>query len=171
MSLVAGPLWSFGLFAALMFLAAMQDMLTNKISNFIVLGLLVAGVATALAIGIDADLLQNVGILVAILILGTALFSAGILGGGDVKLIAASAFWFAASDVPRLLIAIVLAGAALLLVWLPLKMMRNRGAGENGAEKVPLMKQKTLPYGIAIAAGSLLVGYQIHTAPPPMFTL
>ena len=170
MSLVAGPLWAFVLFAALLLAAAVQDMLTNRISNLIVLGLLVSGFATAFVIGIDIDLLQNIGILVAILILGTALFSAGILGGGDVKLIAASAFWFAASDVPRLLIAIVLAGAALLLVWLPVKMLRNRGK-DDGTEKVPLMKQKTLPYGIAIAAGSLIVGYQIHTAPPPMFTL
>lgn len=81
-----------------------------------------------------------------VLAVGFTLFAWNLFGGGDVKLLAALAFWTGFSDLPRLLLVTTLAGGALalgILVWRRLRL----ATGETIDQR--------LPYGIAIAAGGI----------------
>jgi prepilin peptidase CpaA len=65
------------------------------------------------------------------------------LGGGDVKLLAASALWTGSAALLPFLTATALAGGLLAAVFL---VFARRGG-----------RRVALPYGVAIAAGGLLV--------------
>ena len=65
------------------------------------------------------------------------------MGGGDVKLAAALALWFAPGDTVRLIILMSLAGGLLTLVVLGV----HRARKKEGRPEVP--------YGVAIAFGGL----------------
>ena len=67
----------------------------------------------------------------------------GAMGGGDVKLAAALALWFAPGDTLRLIVLMSLAGGVLTLVVL----------GVHRARK--LEGRPEIPYGVAIAFGGL----------------
>ena len=70
-------------------------------------------------------------------------FRLGILGGGDVKLLAAAALWLGAAALMPFLMATALAGGLLAVAFLAWALVRrDRG-------------RVALPYGIAIAAGGV----------------
>jgi prepilin peptidase CpaA len=74
-------------------------------------------------------------------------FQLGMMGGGDVKMLAAVALWLPAGAVLQLLVIMSLAGGLLTAAML----IRHRLAKADGAIEVP--------YGIAIAFGGLwLIG-------------
>ena len=150
MNLIGGPDWAVALFAAFLIAAAVQDGWRNTISNLLVIGLLVGGLASAALIGFDVSIWQNFAVLAAMLILGTFAFSTGLLGGGDVKLLAVTAFWFTPSDVLTFLLVTVLAGGVLVMIWMPIRMSMK------GKSALATLKERSLPYGIAIALGGLL---------------
>ena len=74
--------------------------------------------------------------------------ASALLGGGDVKLLAAGALWLGAAALGPFLLATVLAGGVLAVAFLLAGLLRRRAAGAAAA---------SLPYGIAIAAGGILV--------------
>ena len=76
------------------------------------------------------------------------------LGGGDVKLFAAVMLWADLMGSFRLLFAICLAGGVLALVIIFLRIVVP--AGSVGRVKT-LQKGGGIPYGIAIAAGTLAI--------------
>ena len=80
------------------------------------------------------------------------MFAAGKLGGGDVKLLAATGLWFDFHGALWMLICVAISGGILALVVLILRMI---GWSENLRTKVVLLRPKAgIPYGVAIAAGS-----------------
>jgi prepilin peptidase CpaA len=84
-----------------------------------------------------------------LLAVGSALFFAGIWGGGDVKLTAAVGVWVGWAGVPDFLLFMALAGGALALLILALRPARRL---------LPwLAAERGVPYGVAIAAAGLLV--------------
>jgi prepilin peptidase CpaA len=86
----------------------------------------------------------------AVLIGGTALFAAGLVGGGDVKLAAAATVWIGARAIPEFLVVTALVGGLLALGILGGRALRRCiGRGR------PAMADPTVPYGVAIAAGAL----------------
>jgi len=99
-------------------------------------------------------------------VLCAILFAAGIVGGGDAKLLAATMLWAGPSLAPVFLIWTVLAGGLLALAWLtpfrrlmpaapeaaqPLAETHFAGSGLRSRFHQPT------PYGAAIAAGGLYV--------------
>ena len=95
-------------------------------------GLSLVATATQLALGL--------GVFAAL----AALFAAGAVGGGDVKLLSALALWIKPLWFVQLLVVMALAGgvlSVLCLVW-----RGRKGSGPRG-----------VPYGIAIALGGLWV--------------
>ena len=109
------------------------------------LGLLRIGVALAEGGGAVAsafDLAAAVGVF-AVAALG---FQFGLLGGGDVKLLAAGALWLGAAALGTYLVATVLAGGLLAIGFV----LWHLVAGRRGAGKT------SLPYAVAIAAGGIL---------------
>lgn len=73
-----------------------------------------------------------------------ALFAFGVMGGGDVKLLAALALWLPVRSYVETMMWVAVAGGLLTLALL----IRHRAAGRPGHPEIP--------YGVAIAAGAAL---------------
>lgn len=149
-----GPAWGLYIFIGLLVVAAIQDAWQLKISNIIVGALLLAGIVVAVMAGPQWALWQNAAMLVGMLVVGTFLFSAGWMGGGDVKLLAASLFWFDAGSGAQMLIITAIAGGALTMLLMGARIMFGK-VGGIGA----LRKGGGMPYGIAIAVGGALTAW------------
>ena len=152
--LTMSPTWLLWLLMALLAAAAIQDTIQLKIANTITGLVLGLAVVAMFLVGPKIDLWQNLVIFLVILAIGTGLFSRGMLGGGDVKLFAAVVLWTDLMGSFRLLFAICLAGGVLALVILFLRIVVPAGA--VGRVKT-LQKGGGIPYGIAIAAGTLAI--------------
>ncbi|WP_055047755.1 A24 family peptidase [Devosia sp. A16] len=146
-------------FPLLMAFAASSDLLTMRISNRLVL--LVAGFffAIALLAGLPLELM-GMHVVAALLVLAVSFtfFALGWIGGGDAKLIAATALWFGFEGMLYYLLYASLLGGALTLSLLavrrwPLPMQLKQVVWIDR-----LHDSKTgVPYGIALAAAGLLV--------------
>jgi prepilin peptidase CpaA len=135
-------------FVATLLDAAWGDLRRLRIPNRVPLILLVAFVAYALAGGLSASQWpSHLGAALACFALSVGLFAMGLWGGGDAKLLPALALWAGATDLPRLLAVMALAGG---LVALAVLVARRAAMGKSGA-----LRRLTVPYGIAIAAAGL----------------
>jgi Flp pilus assembly protein protease CpaA len=159
--------------AALLVAAAATDLAARIIPNRIPLLLLALGLALHLAQGTLLPGLAVAGVVFALLLLA---WHFGAMGGGDVKLLAATAFCVAPVAVPVLIMRVALAGGVLGLAYLvarravpmPAGMPAPRTARSFAAECLALParvlraerwrigRHAPLPYGIAIAIGGLL---------------
>jgi prepilin peptidase CpaA len=90
-------------------------------------------------------------------ILGFALFSAGLFGGGDAKLMAAAGLWFGSTQALPFLAYTVIAGGILALcvgLWSVISMsLEVRDASWS---KNLLRLKPSVPYGYAFAIGAIL---------------
>lgn len=146
------PSWLLLLFIFLLAAAAAEDALRLRISNLTCLLILVAAIAAAMLAGPRLALWQNATTFAVLLALGTPIFAAGKLGGGDVKLIAACGAWFDLRSGATMLINVLLAGGILALVVLIIRAFRRRVDDRRDTKA-----STGIPYGVAIAFGTLLV--------------
>lgn len=149
------PLWLALIFAALLIAAAVEDAARLRISNVTSALILVGAIAAALVVGPEVSLWQNLAVFAGLLIAGTPLFATGKFGGGDVKLFACAGLWFDFSGALYLLAGVLLSGGVLAIVIL---VMRTFGWSEAARRRVVILNAGAgIPYGVAIAAGSLIV--------------
>jgi prepilin peptidase CpaA len=146
-------------FPAFMSYAAVSDLLRMTISNRLCMALTAGFMAFAVFFGLDA---ATVGWHVAagfmVLIFGFAFFAAGWIGGGDAKLAAATALWFGFDPLLMYLAVSGLLGGALTLVLLQARSYPLPNFAARWPWALRLHAQETgIPYGIALAAGALLV--------------
>jgi prepilin peptidase CpaA len=136
-----------GLLALLLLVAAVIDVRTFTISNR--LNLAVALMAPLYWWSAQLPLWPDVGLQVAIaagvFALLAVAFYTGMMGGGDVKLAAALALWFSPVSTLKFLVFMSIAGGVLTLVVVGIHRLRKK----SGKPEVP--------YGVAIAAGGLLI--------------
>jgi prepilin peptidase CpaA len=146
------PLWLVALFCAALIAAALEDVLRLRVSNIIVLAVIAtAGVAVGLA-GWSPALWQNLLVFIVLLAGGTLLFASGMVGGADVKLLAAVGLWMDLERALILLPAVFISGGVLALFALLPRLLLRRANG------LPLRERtKGVPYAVAIAVGALLV--------------
>lgn len=147
------------IFPILMAYAASSDLLTMRISNKIILALIVGFALVALLLGMPvAALGWHFAAAGLVLVFAFAFFAFGWIGGGDAKLAAATALWVGFTDtLPYLVYAALMGGALTLAIlalrkWpLPLSLTRvewiSRLHNPNAG----------VPYGIALAASGLLI--------------
>ena len=146
MNLIAlAPLWLIWLLFAALIAAAVEDGIRLRISDWIPAIVLLGAIAAMFLAGPSISLWQNLLSFAIVLVLGTAAFSAGIFGGGDVKLLSAIALWVDLRSGFMLVTIILLAGAALAIIHLLPAMVSGRALRSVRATRIP--------YGIAIAAG------------------
>jgi len=143
--LLEAPLWAQLLLAAILLGAAAQDIVRRRISNLLCLAVVLTAIAAAIVVGPTLALWQNGLAFALLLALGTPLFAAGWLGGGDVKLLAALGLWANFAVILPLLACILIGGGVLAVVSLTVR----RGAAARRA--------KGIPYGVAIAVGAAIV--------------
>ena len=104
--------------------AMITDLARFEIPNRIPLLLAGAYLVASLALGEDLlIILRQCGIGAAFLLVGMLLFWRGIMGGGDVKLLAACAPWLAPIQLPAFLFWMALIGGFLGLVALGVRRM------------------------------------------------
>ena len=133
------------LLALMLVWAAVIDVRTFTISNMLNLTIALLAPLFWWATGVDLwpDAAIRVGVAVGVFLLFAIAFQLGAMGGGDVKLAAALALWFAPGDTLWLIVLMSLAGGVLTLLVLVL----HRAARKEGRPEVP--------YGVAIAFGGL----------------
>jgi prepilin peptidase CpaA len=157
--LAEAPGWLLVVLIAAVIVAAIEDVVRRRISNVTVLAVIVAAVVAGLIGGVELSLWQNLAVFGAILAAGTAMFSAGMLGGGDVKLFAAVGLWVDLERAVVLVAAVFIAGGFLALVILCWRLLTRRAEGVT--MKVRSMR---IPYGVAIALGALFTIVVQHEA-------
>lgn len=151
---VEAPQWLALILAILLIAAAVEDAVRLRISNLTVGLVLISAIVAAIAAGFDLRLWQNLVVFLALLAVGTPMFAAGKLGGGDVKLLASVGLWFDLAGAVWLLVAVALAGGVLALLVL---VLRTIGWSEEIRRRVVLLRPGGgIPYGVAIAAGALI---------------
>jgi prepilin peptidase CpaA len=139
-------------FAVGLFLcAAASDVRSRRIPNALTAALAVAGLARillALAAGVPPlGLATDLMVAAAVFAAGAVMFHLALLGGGDVKLLAAGSIWVGAPAAAQFLIVTVLAGGLLAALFAVRLMVERLRCGTSG--------RPTLPYGVAIAAGGI----------------
>lgn len=144
--------------AALLLLAyaALSDLRGRRIPNRASVILALAFLPAALLAGLPwpAILVQHLGAGLLVFAVGIPLFALGWLGGGDVKLLAATGLWFGWQGLFPLLLMTALAGGGLALLMLLLGRYLPQRPGRD-----------KLPYAIAIALGALLAARHLETLP------
>ena len=147
------------LFPALMAFAASSDLLTMTISNKLSLALTAGFFLLTLVIGMS---LPAIGMHLAagalVLVFSFGFFSQGWIGGGDAKLVAATALWFGFDNLLDYLIYASLFGGALTLLLLQFRKFPLPAALASQPWIMRLHESGGgIPYGIALAAAALVV--------------
>ena len=130
-------------------IAAALDISSRTIPNWLTLGIALAAIPYwwASDLAVWPDVAMRVGVAGLVFAVFALAFSLKMMGGGDVKLLAALALWLPTPAVMILLVLMSIAGGVLTLaMFIPHKIARSAG-------------QPEIPYGIAIAfAGLWLLG-------------
>jgi prepilin peptidase CpaA len=143
-------------FGALLVAAGCFDVMKLRIPNLIPLGLL-ALFALKVLFGTSppAPLNHLLAMLVGLVVL-LPLFAFGMLGGGDVKLLAAVALWLGMGQLAPLLILVGIAGGIFALLWLPIRWLVRTGL-PGSRLPVSLQARAPLPFALPIMAVALLL--------------
>ena len=152
------------LFPAFMIFAACMDLFTMRIANRLTIAIALGFLPVAIWSGLPFWSLapQSIALHYAcgfcMLLIAFALFAFGKIGGGDAKLVAASAVWVGWADLlDYVLVACLLGGAfALFLVAtrkfpLPEALLRQEWIARLHKAEGPL------PFGVALGAGAVIV--------------
>jgi prepilin peptidase CpaA len=146
-------------FPALLVTAALRDLVSFTIPNWISGALLLAFPVAALITGLGwGEVAQHAAVGGVALVLGMGLFAMNWVGGGDAKLLSASALWLGLAAAPEYLLWTALAGGALSII---LVLARKGSAvlplsGAPGWTQALLNPKGDVPYGVALAVGGLL---------------
>ena len=133
------------IWCATLIAAAISDLrafrIPNILSGILVLLFIIAQIIASNAV-IPWGNILHFGVA---LLVGMFLFSRGWIGGGDAKLYAATALWFATNAAIALLFFTTIAGGLLAILFI---IARLTGLRKNVAKQ-----DRRIPYGVAIAAG------------------
>jgi prepilin peptidase CpaA len=155
-------------FPAALLAAAVSDVTSFTIPNWLPIGLVAGFLALAPLIGLSfLETVSHVVAGLATLALGFGLFCLKVVGGGDVKLLAAAAVWTGWPGLGPFLLAVALAGGLVAAILIILR-RAARGAGFDPASRIGrLMSPKEgVPYGVAIALAGLIVAPRLPIAQP-----
>ncbi len=145
--------------------AALHDLAVRTVPNWVSALLLVFGAGIRL---IDHDLLHALGAALVLFLMLFVIWVAGLMGGGDVKLWAASALLIPPSWRAEFMFVanVMLLGGGLAILYLLLSVVVRRPAASCAgsyprrflrAELWRIRRRAPLPYACAIAGGTLAV--------------
>jgi prepilin peptidase CpaA len=147
---------------SLMIIAAMSDITTYRIPNWLTGLTALLFFPMALATGMPVvEFGWHVLAGVILFFVGYGLFSLKLFGGGDAKLMAAAGFWFGTSQLMFFILMTAIAGGGLAFAFaLYTAVSKNWGQNtakiEEAVSKKLVKKATKLPYGIALCVGALL---------------
>lgn len=151
----------------LLVLAAVQDLHNRTIPNALVITIASTGLLLG-ALSRPTSLWINIVVVLLVIAVLGGLSHLDTLGGGDIKLMAATTMLVSPSRIAGLLIAIALAGGILSLVYLAVRFVLKRLPPESRShrqrrairrwwhhERARIADGHTIPYAVAISAGSI----------------
>lgn len=148
------------LFLGLLMLAAINDVAEYRIPNRINLAIAALYPAHVLAAPYSVDWIGGLIAGAGVLAVGVVLFALRHMGGGDIKMLSATALWAGPLGIADFLILTSLAGGLLAIAKLTpvradlaLTFGRFTGARRGDAHHVD-----QIPYGVAIAFGGFVIG-------------
>jgi len=139
--------------------AAVSDFKRLEIPNGLSVVLLMGFLVYSFASGIGLDRIgENLALGLAVLLVGAVLFRFGLLGGGDIKLLAAAAPWVGWSELPSFLLWVALWGGVLAAAILIVRRLKG-GRAVSGPQWWQRLCSSDygVPYGVSICAGGLTV--------------
>ncbi len=146
------------LFSILVLIAALKDLTSYTIPNWVSAALALAFAPAAILLGVPLTSIgANLATGFVMLLFGIALFALKWIGGGDAKLMAAASLWVGLGALPRFVVFTGLAGGVLALVLLTVRSAWIHPftlRGPAWARRLATPGAST-PYGVAIAAGAL----------------
>jgi prepilin peptidase CpaA len=155
------PITSFLEILLLLYVATI-DIATRLIRNEICLALAILGIASQVASPMQIG--QSLISAAILLLLLLVVYTRGLIGGGDVKLLVAVAIGLPLTGVIQLLTVTALAGGVLAAVHLMMRLLpypRLAPAGSSlvrrvyAVERWRHLRHAPLPYGVAIACGGI----------------
>lgn len=159
---------SSGLYTLLLCIAAAFDCWKFIIPNAITVALIALFVITALLLPYDMtwrDWLSHVGAAVTVLAGGAVLFAFNKMGGGDIKLMTAVAFWAGFEHLAMMMLYITLAGGALAIILIILRRVLFGVMTAASLTKVTvpriLLSGEPFPYALAIAPSAIFLGTKL----------
>lgn len=134
------------LLVLLLLSAGVEDVRFRTIANWKNAAIASLAVPWWFAIGIEPwpGMAIQIGVALATFAMFTGAFALGMMGGGDVKMIAALALWFPLQSLFAMLLVMAIAGGVVTLVML----IDHRRRNSPG--------QPEIPYGVAIACAALI---------------
>lgn len=146
------------LFPLLMILGGAGDVMTRRIPNSLVVGTAALFLPAALVTGMPIWIMSlHVATAAVLLALGFGLFSFGVVGGGDAKMMAAAGLWLGFPCSILFITFSALAGgllAAAMGLWFLVTM--EGGMHSAWFDKAVAPLKPSVPYGFALAAGAIL---------------
>lgn len=147
------------LFTGLLGLAALTDLLEYRIPNSVNLAIAALFPVYAVLPGAGVDIVGSLALAAAALVIGTGLFALGVLGGGDVKLIAAVSPWIGPAAFLDFLFVMAICGGLVALVqssqWRLGVAQFLADRGESGFARTLISRD--VPYAVAIVAATVTV--------------
>lgn len=146
------------IFPLCMAMAACSDLLTMTIPNRLSVVLIASFLAIAPFAGLSViDILMHLAAGGVVFAACFALFAFGIMGGGDAKILTASAIWFGLGDsLVTYVIWVSVFGGLLSLVILMMRSQHNLILAYGIPVPQTMLHKKKVPYGIAIGAAAFM---------------
>lgn len=146
------------IFPLCMAMAACSDLLTMTIPNRISVVLLASFLAVAPFVGLTLhQILLHLGAGGAVFAVCFALFAFGVMGGGDAKVLTASAVWFGLNDsLVTYLIWVSVFGGLLSILILMMRSQHNLILVYGIPVPETMLHKKKIPYGVAIGAAAFM---------------
>ncbi len=155
-------------FPAVLIAAAVTDVISFTIPNLLSIVLTGAFLVLAPIAGLSlSDTLFHGLAGFATLALGFGLFLLHVVGGGDVKLLAATAVWTGWPHLGPFLLAVALAGGLVAVLLIIARRVARLAQLDPTSRFGRLMSTKEgVPYGVAIAIAGLIVAPRLPIAAP-----
>jgi prepilin peptidase CpaA len=151
---------AFGIYATALIAAAINDLARYEIPDMLSVVLVAAFLPMAASLPLSLSAWHALTGL-ATFFVAAILFATGICGGGDVKLLGATALWMGWHNLPEFLLFTALAGGVLALLLIAARKLApvERKAGHWYSRL--LHDSEGVPYGVAIAVAGLAMSSRL----------
>lgn len=151
-----------GIVSLLLVMAAGQDIATRQISNYFSLCIFALFCIYSAFFGHEAPSEHALSFVLTSAIM-LVVYHFGIMGGGDIKLIAAASIWFGYADMLKVACLITLFGGLLAMAAIMARRALPARPSDQG-NIVALKNRGSIPYGVAIASGTIagLILFPVH---------
>ncbi|WP_324805850.1 prepilin peptidase [Sphingomonas sp. LY29] len=148
------PAWLAIFLLLVMAASAVEDTWRMEIEDWLSGAVAAGAIVATIVAGPTLGLWQNMLLALSVLAVGWWLFVRGAMGGGDVKLLTASALWFDLSSGWKMLVAVAIVGGLVTIVMIAVRHLPWPPTARTRV--VSLRREEGIPYGSAIAAGVAL---------------